>query len=84
MDWQRERDGLVVVGAAVLVLALVGTGRGAGLASTFVATFLGVLAALRFDEFLDGRDEETTAPADDTPASPAAAVDPESPPERAD
>ncbi|MEF8820567.1 MAG: hypothetical protein V5A31_13920 [Haloferacaceae archaeon] len=76
MDWKRERDGLVVVGAAVLVLVLVGTGRGAGLASTFVATFLGVLAALRFDELLGGRDEEPTT-TDDAPTAPAAAVDPE-------
>ncbi len=76
MDWQRERDGLMVVGAAVLVLTLVGTGQGAGLASTFVATFLGVLAALRFDELLDGRDEEPTL-TDDAPAAPAAAVDTE-------
>jgi hypothetical protein len=78
MDWQRERDGLVVVGAAVLVLALVGTGRGAGLASTFVATFLGVLAALRFDELI-GRDEgsEAAAAEPSEPASPAAAVDPD-------
>ena len=76
MDWQRERDGVVVVGAAILVLALVGTGRGAGLASTFVATFLGVLAALRFDEWMGGGDEEreaATKPSDDPPAT----VDPE-------
>ena len=72
MDWQRERDGLVVVGAAILVIALVGTGRGAGLASTFVATFLGVLAALRFDGWIGRGEEEreaTTAPSDDPPAA---------------
>jgi len=75
MDWERERDGLVVVGGVVVVLVLIGTGRGVGLATTFVATFLGVLAALRLDALMDGEESEgATEPPD---PSPAPAVDPE-------
>ncbi|MFB6167712.1 MAG: hypothetical protein ABEJ43_02575 [Haloferacaceae archaeon] len=81
MDWQRERDGLVVVGVAALVLVLVGTGRGAGLAATFVATFLGVLAALRFDDWLDDSDDDA---AGQPPTAAAASVETESPAEEAD
>ena len=76
MNWQRERDGLIVVGGIVVVLAAVGTGRGVGLATTFVATFLGVIAALRFDALLDG--EETEEPREQTePPAPTPPVDPE-------
>jgi hypothetical protein len=81
MDWQRERDGLVVVGAAVLVLVLVGTGRGAGLAATFVATFLGVLAALRFDDWLDGTESDE---ADGPPTTAAPPAEPEPQTDHAD
>jgi hypothetical protein len=47
MDWQRERDGLVVVGAVLLLLVVVALGDVRGFVATFVATFLGVLAALQ-------------------------------------
>jgi hypothetical protein len=77
MDWQRERDGLVVVGVAVFVLVLIGTGRGAGLAATFIATFLGVLAALRFDDWLNDTDADDAT--DRPPASTATPVESESP-----
>jgi hypothetical protein len=49
MDWQRERDGLVLVGVVVVVLVVAATGRGVGMVATFVATFLGVVAALRVE-----------------------------------
>jgi hypothetical protein len=65
----------VVVGGVVVVLALVGTGRGVGLATTFVATFLGVLAALRLDALMDG--EESDGPTEAAEPSPAPTVDPE-------
>ncbi|ESS05993.1 MAG: hypothetical protein A07HB70_01537 [uncultured archaeon A07HB70] len=49
MNWQRERDGLVVVGVVLVVLVVAATGRGVGMVATFVATFLGVVAALRVE-----------------------------------
>jgi hypothetical protein len=79
MDWQRERDGLVVVGIVVLVLGLAVSGRGAGMAATFVATFLGVVAALRFERWAD--DEASEPEPEPAPVAPGA--DPETP-ERAD
>lgn len=54
MDWQRERDGLVVVGAVVLLLLAVALGSVRGFVVTFVATFLGVFAALRVNEGFGG------------------------------
>lgn len=76
MDWQRERDGLVVVVGIVVVLAVVGAGSGVGLVTTFVATFLGVLAALRLNAFIDGEEREEP-PEPTEPPAPAPAVDPE-------
>jgi hypothetical protein len=76
MDWRRERDGLVVVGLTLLVLGLVVSGSGTGMAATFVATFLGVVAALRFESWLADDtaadesptdDAQTTLATDDTP-----------------
>jgi hypothetical protein len=53
MDLQRERDGLVVVGVVLVVLVVAATGRGVGMVATFVATFLGVVAALRVESAFD-------------------------------
>ena len=64
MNWRRERDGLVVVGVAVLVLGLIGTGRGGGVVATFVAAFLGVVAALRFDSLGDDTGADSSNHAD--------------------
>jgi hypothetical protein len=79
MDWQRERDGLVVVGVVVLVLGLAVSGRGGGMAATFVATFLGVVAALRFERWT-GDDPE---PAETVRAAPPTS-EPSETPESAD
>jgi hypothetical protein len=64
MDWQRERDGLVVVvGLVVLVALAVGLGGSVGqFLSTALATFLGVLVALAVDRRAGG------SPAGDEPA----------------
>jgi hypothetical protein len=75
MDWERERDGLVVVVLTLVVLGLAVSGDGAGMAATFVATFLGVVAALRFESWTDDDEAEPTpddaqttlGPADDAP-----------------
>ncbi|MFB6161036.1 MAG: hypothetical protein ABEJ61_07645 [Haloferacaceae archaeon] len=61
MDWQRERDGLVVVGSLVVLLALVATGGLRGFVATFVATFLGVLAALQVNGAIGSAGETSGA-----------------------
>jgi len=56
MDWQRERDGLAVVAGVALVGAVVLAGGSVErFGVTLAATFLGVLAALQFDGWLDAR-----------------------------
>jgi hypothetical protein len=59
MDWQRERDGLLVVGTVVLLLLAVAFGGTRGFVGTFAATFLGVLAALRVNGVLGGGSDTT-------------------------
>jgi len=75
MDWQRERDGLVVVVAGVVVLALVATGRGLGMAATFVATFLGVVAAFRVESLIRAEPSDGTVREHPAAASPPTGVD---------
>jgi hypothetical protein len=56
MDWQRERDGLAVVVALVVLVALavVAGGSVGQFLSTALAAFLGVLVALAVDRRTDG------------------------------
>lgn len=62
MDWKRERDGLAVVVGAVVVVGIVLAGGSAGrFLTTLVATFLGVLLALRVDGYLGGVTAVATA-----------------------
>lgn len=75
MDWKRERDGLLVILAVVVVLGVIGVGGPVTqFASTLVGTFLGVLIALRVDDRLDGMALGTPAP---VPAAESDTTEPE-------
>lgn len=71
MDWQRERDGLVVVGTVVVLLVVVAVGGVRGFVTTFAATFLGILAALRVNGAL-GSEAGTTSEEAGATVAPAA------------
>jgi hypothetical protein len=53
MDWQRERDGLITLVVVGVVFGVFAGGGGAlgRFATTFLATFLGVLVAFRVESW---------------------------------